>query len=75
MSRTSDHDSLVSRENNFTAQAESSNYRFPRPCLVAAVLFHTKWPPKITDYRDTAALRQDPIEAILVIFGCRALIF
>ena len=36
---------------------------------------HTKWPPKITDYCDTAALRQDPLEAILVIFACRALIF
>ena len=35
----------------------SSNCRFPRPCLVAAIIFsHTKWLPKITDYRDTAAL-------------------
>ena len=54
MSRTSDHDSSVSRANNFTAQAESSKYHFPRPCLVAAIIFpHTKWLPKITDYRDT----------------------
>ena len=31
---------------------------FPRPCLVAAIIFpHTKWLPKITDYRDTAALK------------------
>ena len=30
---------------------------FSRPCLVAAIIFpHTKWLPKITDYRDTAAL-------------------
>ena len=58
MSRTSDHDSSVSRANNFTAQAESSKYRFPRPWLVAAISFpHTKWLPKITDYRDTAALK------------------
>ena len=36
----------------------SSNCRFPRPCLVAAIIFpHTKWLPKITDYRDTAALK------------------
>ena len=36
----------------------SSNCRFPRPSLVAAIIFpHTKWLPKITDYRDTAALR------------------
>ena len=49
----------VSRANNFTAQTESSKYRFPRPCLVAAIIFpHTKWLPKITDYRDTAALTQ-----------------
>ena len=47
MSRTSDHDSSVSRANNFTAQAESSKYRFPRPCPVAAIIFpHTKWLPK-----------------------------
>ena len=57
MSRTSDHGSSSSRANNFTAQAESSKYRFPRPYLVAAIIFpHTKWLPKITDYRDTAAL-------------------
>ena len=38
----------------------SSNRRFPRPCLVAAIIFpHTKWLPKITDYRDTAALRKN----------------
>ena len=31
--------------------------RFPRPCLVPAIIFpHTKWLPKITNYRDTAAL-------------------
>ena len=30
---------------------------FPRPSLVAAIIFpHTKWLPKITDYHDTAAL-------------------
>ena len=63
MSQTSDHGSLVSRANNFTAQARSSKYRFLRPCLVAAIIFpHTKWLPKITDYRDTAALRQDPLD-------------
>ena len=34
MSRTSDHDSSISRVNNFTAQAESSKYRFSAalPC-------------------------------------------
>ena len=38
----------------------SSICRSLRPCLVAANIFlHTKWPPKITDYRDTAALRKD----------------
>ena len=37
----------------------SSNCCFPRPCLVAAIIFpHTKWLPKITDYRDTAALNR-----------------
>ena len=36
----------------------SSNCRFPRPCRVAAIIFpHTKWLPKIIDYRDSAALR------------------
>ena len=35
----------------------SSNCHFPRPSLVAAIIFpNTKWLPKITDYRDTAAL-------------------
>ena len=35
----------------------SSNCRFPRPSLVAAIIFpHTKWLPKIIDYRDPAAL-------------------
>ena len=30
---------------------------FPQPCPVAAIIFpHTQWLPKITDYRDTAAL-------------------
>ena len=44
--------------NNFTGQANSSKYRFLRPCLVAAIIFpNTKWLPKITDYRDTAALK------------------
>ena len=51
----------VSRANSFTAQAVSSKChfcRFPRPSLVAAIIFpHTKWLPKITDYRDTAALK------------------
>ena len=59
MLRTSDHDSSVSRANNFTAQAKSSKYRSPRPrpYLVAAIIFpHTTWLPKITDYRDTADL-------------------
>ena len=30
--------------------------RFLRPCLVAALFSPTKWLPKITEYRDTAAL-------------------
>ena len=35
---------------------------FPRSFLVAAIIFpHTKWLKKITDYRDTPALRQDPL--------------
>ena len=35
----------------------SRKCRFPWPSLVAAIIFpHTKWLPKITDYRDTAAL-------------------
>ena len=68
--------SSVSRVNSFTAPAESIKCRFPWPGLVAAIIFpHRKWLPIITDYRDTAALRQDPLEAILVIFGRRALIF
>ena len=58
--------SSVSRANNFTAPAESSKCRFPgvivvfcgRACLVTAIIFpHTKSLPKITDYRDTAALK------------------
>ena len=50
--------SSVGRANSFTAPAESSNCRFPRPGLVAAIIFpHTKWLPKITDYRDIAVLR------------------
>ena len=37
----------------------SRKFRFPRPSLVAAIIFpHTKWLPKITYYRDTAALRR-----------------
>ena len=67
VSWTSHHDSSVSRTNSFTGQAESfssSNCRFPRPCLVAAISFpHTKWLPKITDYRDTAALSLETKEA------------
>ena len=38
VSRTSDHDSLVSRENSFAAQDESSNRRFPWSCLATAVI-------------------------------------
>ena len=35
----------------------SRKCRFPWPSVVAAIIFpHTKWLPKITDYRDTAAL-------------------
>ena len=68
VSRTSDHDSSVSGANSFTAQTESRkcrfprvNSRFPRPCLVAAIIFpHTKWLPKITAYRDTVALMDTP---------------
>ena len=56
--RTSDHDSSVSRANSFAAQDESSKCRFPLSCLVAAITFpHTKWLKKITDHRDTAALK------------------
>ena len=62
MSRTLDHDSLVSRANSFTAPAESSKCHFPRAIVVFPALpcgshyfSHTKWLPKITDYRDTAA--------------------
>ena len=41
--------SSVSRANSFTAQTKSSTCRFPRLCLVAAIIFpHTKWLPKIT---------------------------
>ena len=48
--------SSVSHANSFTAQTESSKCRFPRLYPVAAIIFpHTKWLPKITDYRDTAA--------------------
>ena len=62
--------SSVTRANSFTAQAESSeqtsfssiNSRFPRPGLVAAVIFpHAKWLPKTTDDRDAAALRVSSI--------------
>ena len=68
----SDHDSSVSRANNFTAQAESCKCRFPpenvvlpQPSLAASIIFpHTKWLPKITDYRDTAALSCE-IQAVL----------
>ena len=63
MSRTSDHDSSASRANNFSAQAESRNCRFPQAIVILRGL--ALWPPlffphkiaaKITDYRDTAAL-------------------
>ena len=64
VSRTSDHDSSVSRANSFNVQAESRKCRFPRAIVVFFALpsgrhyfSHTKWLPKITDYRDTAALR------------------
>ena len=54
--------SSVSRANRFTVPAVSikRHFRhFPRPSLVAAILFpHTKWLQKITDYRDTAALKR-----------------
>ena len=34
-------------------------HEFPRSLLVAAIIFpHTKWLKKITDYRDTPALRR-----------------
>ena len=55
VSRTSDYDSSVSCVNGFAAQAKSSKCRFPRSCLVAAIIFpHTKWLTKNTDYRNTA---------------------
>ena len=68
VSRRSDHDSSVSRATNCTAQAESSNCRFPRAIVVfrgrdlwPPLFFpHTKWLPKITDYRDTAVLKFAP---------------
>ena len=55
----------------------SSNCRFPRPCLVAAIIFsHTKWLPKITDYRDTAALTRNGLIKWTVLdklhFSCRS---
>ena len=64
VSRTAHHDSSVSRANSFTGQAESRKCRFPRGTVVfrglalwLPIIFpHTKWLPKITDYRDTAAL-------------------
>ena len=35
-------------------------HEFPRSFLVAAIIFpHTKWLKKITDYRDTPALKTD----------------
>ena len=38
-------------------------HEFPRSFLVSAIIFpHTKWLKKITDYRDTPALRQDPLD-------------
>ena len=64
MSRTSHHDSLVSRANSFSAQAESRKCCFLEKLSFSAGLPcgrhyfpHIKWLPKITDYRDTAALR------------------
>ena len=43
MSRTSDHDSSASRANNFTAQAESRNCRFPQAIVIFRGL--ALWPP------------------------------
>ena len=64
VSRTSDHDSSVQprEELHRPKRVEQKSFssrkcRFPRPSLVAAIIFpHKKWLPKITDYRDTAAL-------------------
>ena len=37
-------------------------HEFPRSILVAAIIFpHTKWPRKITDYRDTPTLRGENV--------------
>ena len=55
------HQAMTARSaaNSFAAQAESSKCCFLRSCLVAAIIFpHTKWLTKITDYRETAALKQ-----------------
>ena len=49
--------SSVSRVNSFTAQTESSKCRFLRLLPSGRHYFpHTKWLPKINDYRATAAL-------------------
>ena len=62
--QTCHHDSSAGSTNNFTAEAESRKCRFPRAIVISAALrcgrhyfSHTKWLPKITDYRDTAALK------------------
>ena len=64
---------------SFIAQAVSSKChfrRFPRPSLVAAIIFpHTKWPPKITDYRDTAALRFSSTCHCSFLFRCNNRLF
>ena len=66
VSRTSDHDMLDQprEELHRLRRVEQKSFssrkcHFPRPSLVAAIIFpHTKWLPKITDYRDTAALKR-----------------
>ena len=42
-SRTSDHDSAISRVNSFTAQDKWRKCHFLLSCMVAAIFPHTKW--------------------------------
>ena len=56
--------SSICRANGFTARLSRANVVFLEQVSFSAALFcgrhyfsHTKWLPKITDYRDTAALK------------------
>ena len=60
--RTMMHESSVSHANNFTTQAESSKYRFPRPCLVAAIIIGSAEALRILCLRYFRCVREREIQ-------------